>query len=90
MQKTMKNLVHLPPESCNLIFDIWSSRQNMSVLGITVQYITAGWKIRNEVLGFRHFPEAHSSENIKNLLHSFMADFGLLPEQVNLYSKINP
>jgi len=72
----------LPENSCHLIFDMWSTRQKESVIGVKLRYMR-NWKIYHEVLAFKSFQDAHTGENIKAIvidqLHKI---FNLKPEQV--------
>jgi len=61
----------LPPKSCHLMIDIWTSRQNEPVLGIKVQFIE-NWEMKQMTLGFQYFPEAHTGENVKKIMEEFM------------------
>jgi hypothetical protein len=76
-------LSQLGPQSCHLLTDIWTSKQNRSVLGVTAQFIDSDWKFRNEVLGFKHFPLKHSGINIRDVLNNLISvSLGMSPQTV--------
>lgn len=80
-----KSLVGMPFGSLHFIIDIWTSQQGQSILGVKVQFIDQ-WKIKQLVVGFKHFPESHTAENIRDLVNDFLGkEMGLDPKQVSNY-----
>lgn len=77
-----KQILNLPKGSLHLIMDIWTSKQKMSVIGIKAQFLQ-GWKMKQLVLGFRHFSESHTAVNIRELLDTFLDELGMKPDDVN-------
>lgn len=82
MNKIKNGLKEVQPGSLHFIMDIWTSKQKMSILEIQVQYIH-NWKMKRITIGFRHFPESHTAENIQKTLHDFLlVEMGLTHSQV--------
>ena len=81
LKKTMHNC---PDGSLHAIFDIWTSKQNKSVLGVKVQYVR-NWKIRTAILGFKEFDKSHKAENIRTMLEDLLNIFNITPAKVSNY-----
>lgn len=75
-------LSRMPPKSLNIMLDIWTSSQKVSVIGFTAQY-EKDWKICQSTLGFKEFSESHTAANIKNRVEEYLfSELGLKEEQV--------
>jgi len=72
--------------SCHTIIDIWTTRRNMSVLGIKAQFVDCNWTLCNRLLSFRCFDVAHNELNIRRDIMTSLKDF-LLPQQVNFLNE---
>lgn len=69
--------------SLHFIVDIWTSQQGKSIIGFKCQFIK-DWSLKNLIVGFKHFPEAHTSENLREMLEDFLGkELKLSPDQVN-------
>jgi hypothetical protein len=72
----------MPDGSLHLIVDVWTSKQQQAVLGFKVQFIK-DWILRTLVLGFKHFPEKHTGENIREKLIKILEEsYSIRPQQV--------
>jgi hypothetical protein len=84
LQKLDKGQLHL-------VIDMWTSRRNFAVIGITAQYIKDG-KMMKSVVCFKHFDDSHTAKNIQDMLEYLIKDkkeLGLQPTQVrNLHITI--
>jgi hypothetical protein len=76
-------LATMKPKCIHIITDIWSSRQKQSVIGVKAQFIK-DWKMKQLVLGFKHFPESHSAANIKSMVIEILSIYDLSLSKVNI------
>jgi len=62
----------------HLLFDMWSSRNKMSIIGVQVRFIKE-WKVQQLILGFQHFPGTHDGKSIKKKLTDMLLETFKLP-----------
>ncbi|CAB4442276.1 unnamed protein product [Rhizophagus irregularis] len=62
----------------SLTLDGWTSKNQISFLGITIHWIANDWKINSTVLDFSHIEGPHSGENIASKLFEVLREFKLL------------
>jgi len=85
LQRTLRGL---EDKSIHLIIDMWTSKQNLAVIGITAQYI-CDWKIVKSVIGFKQFDKSHTGVNIKTVLDSYILEtLKLRLSQVNIVQSV--
>jgi hypothetical protein len=72
------------PGKLSFTLDGWTSKNQISFLGITVHWINENWKLKNTVLDFCHIEGPHSGENIASKLFETLKEFGLL-KKVDTY-----
>lgn len=68
----------------HVTLDLWSSISRKSILGIKVQYMDQEWNIRNQTIGFLHFPETKNAENLREKFKDFLTErYSISPDQVS-------
>ncbi|GES80816.1 zinc finger BED domain-containing protein RICESLEEPER 2-like [Rhizophagus clarus] len=68
------------PGKFSFTLDGWTSRNQLSFLGITIHWITSNWKLKSTVLDFFHIEGPHSGENIASKFFEILKEFNLLPK----------
>lgn len=71
MDELKSELIRMPEKSVHVIVDVWLSRQKRSMLGIVLQYASAG-AIKQVVAGLRDFQDMHKAEVIKTTINAFL------------------
>lgn len=56
-------------------------------MGVKVQFIH-GWRMHQLVIGFQHFPESHTGDNIKRCLQSILEKYGITNDKVILLKSV--
>ena len=59
--------------------DIWTSNQNDPFISLTAHYLDSKFVLHSDCLNVSHFPEAHTGENIADIIHSCLVNW--LPEE---------
>ena len=83
---TKQKMTELLREDVNvaLTTDIWTSSSNLNAfISLTVHFIQSNFKRRTLVLNTRHFPEAHTGENISQKLDDMLGEWGIDKNRVN-------
>ncbi|CAB4410083.1 unnamed protein product [Rhizophagus irregularis] len=62
----------------SLTLDGWTSKNQISFLGITINWIANDWKLNSTVLDFSYIEGPHSGENIASKLFEVLREFKLL------------
>ncbi|OXA47250.1 Zinc finger BED domain-containing protein RICESLEEPER 1 [Folsomia candida] len=57
-------------------------------MGVKVQFIH-GWRMHQLVIGFQHFPESHTGDNIKRCLQSILEKYGITNDKVGTVTADN-
>lgn len=70
-------LKQIEPKTLHLMIDIWSSRRNVSVLGVQIRFIK-NWQLHTCVVGFKQFDGKHDADSIRNKVQE------LLENELNL------
>lgn len=85
MDDMKKDLVKMPEKSVHVIVDVWLSRQKKSMLGIVLQYASAG-AVKQIVAGLKDFEDMHKAEVIKTTINGFLYnELRLKPSQVRYF-----
>ncbi|GBC52400.2 zinc finger BED domain-containing protein RICESLEEPER 2-like [Rhizophagus irregularis DAOM 181602=DAOM 197198] len=66
------------PSKVSITLDAWTSKNQISFLGITIHWITNDWKLENTTLDFSHIEGPHSGENLASKLFEVLKEFELL------------
>ncbi|GES96419.1 zinc finger BED domain-containing protein RICESLEEPER 2-like [Rhizophagus clarus] len=74
----LKNKLQKLSGKISLTLDGWTSKNQISFLGITIHWITDDWKFNSTVLDFFHLEGPHSGENIASKLFEVLKEFNLL------------
>ena len=70
---------HLQNESSMIsgTTDLWTSGNNLSMLALTITWLTRDFGINEVTLGFKELHGEHTGINIANCVYSLLADFRL-------------
>jgi len=63
--------------SCNLTLDIWSSRRMHAYMGISIHFITDGWKLLTYLLACSKMSGSHTADNIQSEYDSIVSKYNL-------------
>lgn len=64
--------------SLSVCTDIWSDKyRHNSYLDVTLVLIDNEFKMRHYAIGFRHFPQAHTGDNIRDKLNQILDEYDL-------------
>lgn len=63
--------------------DCWTSKNQISFLGITIHWIDKDWQLQNSTLDFCHIEGPHSGENLAFKLTEVLKDYEIL-SKVNI------
>ncbi|OLL24762.1 putative AC transposase [Neolecta irregularis DAH-3] len=65
-----KSSIHICP-------DIWSSGNNLSLLGVRVHFVSEDFKLEELTLGLKELDGAHTGENIAGVLLDLLLDYNI-------------
>ena len=63
--------------SCNLTLDIWSSRRMHAYMGISIHFVTDGWKLLTYLLACSKMSGSHTADNIQSEYDSIVSKYNL-------------
>ena len=63
--------------SCNLTLDIWSSRRMHAYIGISIHFVTDGWKLLTYLLACSKMSGSHTADNIQSEYDSIVSKYNL-------------
>jgi hypothetical protein len=64
--------------------DGWTSKNQISFLGISAHWISKDWKLKNVILDFKKLDGPHSGENIANVFFNTIKEYNIATK-VNLF-----
>ena len=76
VQCSLESLL-LDVSSCNLTLDIWSSRRMHAYMGISIHFITDGWKLLTYLLACSKMSGSHTADNIQSEYDSIVSKYNL-------------
>jgi hypothetical protein len=74
---TIKQQIHLEARRAPALAftaDAWTSPANQGYVGVTVHFVSAQWKLVSKCLGLRQLAEAHTAENLMNIITEIIGD----------------
>lgn len=64
--------------------DIWTSENNRAFITLSGHWIDKVFEQKHFLLSLEHFPESHTSENIKQILLKMLSDWNIPKEKVHV------
>jgi hypothetical protein len=61
----------------SVTLDVWTSKNQLSFLGITCHYIDSEWNLYSNLLAFEHLEGSHSGEAIGTAVYKVLTSFGV-------------
>lgn len=72
-----------PTKSLHFSLDIWTTKRQISVLGIKLHLITKKWSQSVRTIALVEFNGAHTGDNIKEKFDQAIKSYGVHDAQVN-------
>ena len=69
----------------HLSFDLWTSPNNISFVGVVGHYMSSQYKVETTLLGLRRLHGTHSGENIAEAVVKVIGKYGLTGDQVGWF-----
>ena len=82
-KNNIKNELQKISSKISFTLDGWTSKNQISFLGITAHWITQDWKFKEILLDFHHFEGPHSGENISFVFFNILKEYEIL-QKVNI------
>jgi hAT family C-terminal dimerisation region len=76
-QKQIKAQLDSSKSSIHLTFDLWTSPNHLSIVGVHGHFINSQYKVDNVMLGLRRLQGPHSGENIAEAVMSIIKTYGI-------------
>lgn len=76
----MENILSLELKDLNRIYltlDLWTNRQMISFLGVTVHHVNKDWELKSRLLGCDHFNGRHTAFNIASANEEIVSRFSI-------------
>jgi hypothetical protein len=83
-QKKIKNELQKTSGRISFTLDGWTSKNQISFLGISAHWISKDWELKNVILDFKKLDGPHSGENIANVFFNTIKEYNIAIK-VNLF-----
>ena len=83
-QKKIKNELQKTSGHISFTLDGWTSKNQISFLGISAHWISKDWELKNVILDFKKLDGPHSGENIANVFFNTIKEYNIATK-VNLF-----
>jgi hypothetical protein len=83
-QKKIKNELQKTSGRISFTLDGWTSKNQISFLGISAHWISKDWELKNVILDFKKLDGPHSGENIANVFFNTIKEYNIATK-VNLF-----
>ena len=83
-QKKIKNELQETSGHISFTLDGWTSKNQISFLGISAHWISKDWELKSVILDFKKLDSSHSGENIANVFFNTIKEYNIATK-VNLF-----
>jgi len=83
-QKKIKNELQETSRRISFTLDGWTSKNQISFLGISAHWISKDWELKSVILNFKKLDGPHSGENIANVFFNTIKEYNIATK-VNLF-----
>jgi hypothetical protein len=84
-QEDIKKQLHCSKSRIHLSFDLWTSPNNISFVGVVGHYMNSRYNVETVLLGLRRLRGTHSGENIAEAVLKVIRKYGLTGNQIGWF-----
>src|SRR6266480_3781884 len=84
-QEDIKKRIHDSKSRIHLSWDLWTSPNHLSFVGVVGHYMSSQYKVETVLLGLRRLCGPHSGENIAEAVLQVIHEYGLTGNQIGWF-----